>query len=125
MRRYGKPRAASVFAATSGRLWALDRAVFRRVVLRSGDMRKGIIRTLRRVELFRSLSLQQIQRLADLLNEAKFTAGEYIIRQGEIGNSFYVILSGVCDCTKVLETGAPATLLVQRKVSCSTTTQYV
>ncbi len=96
-------------------MWALDRKVFRRVVLRSSDIRKGIIRTLRKVELFKSLSLQQIQRLADLLNEDKFAAGEYIIREGEIGDSFYIILSGTCDCTKVLEPGQPETLLVQRK----------
>jgi CRP-like cAMP-binding protein len=33
--RYGKPRAATVIALTEGRLWALDRRVFRSVVMKS------------------------------------------------------------------------------------------
>ena len=113
---YGKPRAASVIARTDGKLWALDRRIFRSIVLRSIDSRKNIIRTLKKVELFHSLSIQQIQRLADLLHEIKYKAGEYIIKQGDIGDSFYIILNGICNCTKNSEEkDQPETLLVQRR----------
>ncbi len=83
-------------------------------VLRSADVRKGIIHALKKVELFKSLSIQQIQRLADLMNETSYKAGEYIIKQGDIGDSFFLILSGICDCTKDLSNGQ-SIFLVQRK----------
>lgn len=72
--RYGKPRAASVRALTRGVLWALDRRVFKRVVLRPADSRREIIRALKRVELFKCLNVQQLQRLTDLLNEGAFSS---------------------------------------------------
>ena len=114
--RYGKPRAATVIALTSGRLWALDRRVFRSVVMKSSNTqaRKEIIMSLQKVELFQCLNFQQFQRLADLLNEATFQEGDYIIRQGDKGDNFYLILSGRCDCTKTLDTGGEL-FLVQRK----------
>ena len=67
--RYGKPRAASVIALTDGKLWALNRNIFKKVVMRSMDIRKDIIRVLKNVELLKCLNLQQKQRLADLLCE--------------------------------------------------------
>lgn len=67
--------------------------------MRSLDLRKNIMRTLRKVELLKCLRLQQLQRLADLFNEDSFTTGQYIIRQGEIGENFYIIVKGRCDCT--------------------------
>ncbi len=86
--RYGKPRAATVIALTNGKLWALDRRVFRTVVMKSSsaNARRDIIRALSKVELLKCLTLQQTQRLSDLLNEVSFSAGEYIIRQGEKGD---------------------------------------
>lgn len=66
---YGKPRAASVIALAEGKLWALDRKIFKKVVMRSMDIRKDIIRVLKKVELLKCLNLQQRQRLADLLSE--------------------------------------------------------
>lgn len=96
---YGKPRAASVRALTDGVLWSLDRRIFKRVVLRPTDIRRDIIRTLKRVELFKCLNLGQLQRLTDLLNEDEFPQGTNIISQGEQGENFYIIVSGTCECS--------------------------
>jgi cAMP-dependent protein kinase regulator len=73
--------------------------VFRHVAVRSGGSRKEIFKSLRSVELFHCLSFPQIQRLTDLLKENTYQAGEYIIRQGDVGETFYVLLEGQCDCT--------------------------
>lgn len=62
-------------------------------------MRRDIIRILKKVELLKCLNLTQLQRLTDLLNEADYNKGDYIIRQGEDGDTFYIIVSGNCDCT--------------------------
>lgn len=111
LRRYGKPRAASVIALTPGKLWSLDRRVFKRVVLRPKDSRRDIIRTLKKVELLKCLNVTQLQRLTDLLNERVFQAEEYIITQGEQGENFYLIVSGNCDCTINLPEGGQKTVL--------------
>lgn len=97
---YGKPRAASVIAVTDGKIWGLDRFTFKRVIMRSIlSGRRDVIRQLRRVDILKYLSIQQLQRLADLLNECCFNDGQYIIRQGEPGENFYLILKGSCDVT--------------------------
>jgi CRP-like cAMP-binding protein len=96
---YGKPRAASVIALTDGKLWSLDRKIFRKVVLRPKDFRREIIRTLKKVELLKCLNVTQLQRLTDLLNEKTFSAGEMIIRQGDPGDTFYLIERGLCECS--------------------------
>eukprot|EP00595_Chromulina_sp_UTEXLB2642_P002121 CAMPEP_0196764854 /NCGR_PEP_ID=MMETSP1095-20130614/7024_1 /TAXON_ID=96789 ORGANISM="Chromulina nebulosa, Strain UTEXLB2642" /NCGR_SAMPLE_ID=MMETSP1095 /ASSEMBLY_ACC=CAM_ASM_000446 /LENGTH=898 /DNA_ID=CAMNT_0042121517 /DNA_START=677 /DNA_END=3370 /DNA_ORIENTATION=+ len=96
---YGKPRAASVIALTTGRLWALDRQIFKKVVMRSMDARKGIVKTLKHIDIFKCLNIQQMQRLTDLLVEEVYPPNHYIIRQNEIGDNFYLIVKGECDCT--------------------------
>lgn len=96
---YGKPRAASVIALTPGKLWALDRRVFKRVVLRPKDFRRDILKILKKVELFKCLNVNQMQRLVDLMNEGTYSAGERIIRQGDVGDTFYIIEKGQCACS--------------------------
>lgn len=96
---YGKPRAASVIAVENGVLWALSRKVFRKVTARATSVRKETSKALRRIELFKSMSNPQLQRLTDLLVEDNFAKGDYIIRQGDMGDTFYLLMSGKCDCT--------------------------
>jgi CRP-like cAMP-binding protein/serine/threonine protein phosphatase PrpC/serine/threonine protein kinase len=89
---YAKPRAASVFAKTPGTLWALDRRVFRKLLLQSD--RKMLMRTLKNVEILEALSTTQRQRLCDIMSEVTFDEGEAIISQGEPGETFYIIMEG-------------------------------
>lgn len=96
---YNKPRAASVIAISDGKLWSLNRKFFKSVVMKSSFGRKDIIKTLRKVELLQCLNVHQVQRLADLMCDEHFSEGDYIIRQGEKGESFYLIVSGQCDVT--------------------------
>ena len=49
--------------------------------------------------LQQSLSLEQLQRLINLLAEKDYSAGDYIIQQGQVGETFFILLSGSCDCT--------------------------
>lgn len=106
-----------MIAVSDGRLWALDRRVFRTVVMRSVDARKGIIRTLKKVELLKCLNNVQMQRLVDLLVEDVYPENHYIIRQGEVGDNFYLIVKGSCDCTINSSTPSEAseTLVMQLK----------
>jgi CRP-like cAMP-binding protein len=92
---YSTPRAASIIAASPGQLWALHRNVFRKVLMRRSG-RKELMHTLRKIEILKCLNVQQIQQVADCMTEVTFVKGESIIKQGEVGDSFYVIKSGNC-----------------------------
>ena len=92
--RYGKPRAASVIALEDGKLWALDRRVFKGVVMRSMDVRKDTIRKLRLVPLLKVLNLQQFQRLADMMHDETIPEGKELMLRGQENSTFYLIISG-------------------------------
>jgi len=92
---YSTPRAASIIADSPGQLWALHRNVFRKVLMRRSG-RKELVHTLRKIELFKCLNVQQVQSLADIMTEVQYEAGETIVKQGGSGDSFYVIRSGNC-----------------------------
>ena len=109
---YSHPRAASVVAATGGLLWALDRQVFRHVVLRRN--RKALLKTLRSVEILSSLTVQQLQRLTDVLTEESAAEGATIIRQGEVGDSMYILKSGSAACFITDEAGERKNVLQLR-----------
>jgi cAMP-dependent protein kinase regulator len=44
-------------------------------------------------------------KIADALAEAKFKKGDYVIKEGEIGDKFYIIIEGEAVATKVLYAG--------------------
>jgi small-conductance mechanosensitive channel/CRP-like cAMP-binding protein len=61
--------------------------------LRSGEL-EAIRHLLTGVDLFQSLSPQELNRVVDGTKLKLFAAGEHLCRQGEAGDSFYVIRSG-------------------------------
>lgn len=44
-------------------------------------------------------------KLSDALKEEKYNKGDFIIKEGEVGNKFYLISEGEAIATKVLEEG--------------------
>lgn len=60
----------------------------------------SVIRTLRAVPLFRSLSGREIESLAHALRRRKYQKGEYLIVEGTQGSEFYVISEGLVCVTK-------------------------
>jgi CRP-like cAMP-binding protein len=49
---------------------------------------------LAQVPLFSSLAPRHLRRLADLTEEQRYMEGARIVREGDIGDTFYVILEG-------------------------------
>ena len=49
---------------------------------------------LARVPLFAGLSARHLRRLADLTEEQRYMEGSSVVREGEPGDTFYVILEG-------------------------------
>ena len=89
---YSKPRAATVTAVQDGVLWAMDRRSFRSILMKSSAV--SLTRTLRSVEVLKSLSVGQLQRLQDLLTEVTYKEGDHVIRQGESSENLYIIAEG-------------------------------
>lgn len=108
---YQKPRAASVVAKTDGKLWALGRRTFRRVLIKRPN--KELIAALRKVKILESLGASQIQRLADSVSEVSFKDSDVIIQQGDIGETLYIIKDGAVRVT-IDETMQEATNKMKR-----------
>ncbi len=58
-----------------------------------------------------ALSNEQIGKLAGALDVATFADGQYIIRQGDSGNSFYIIEEGNVRCTQIKSSGREVDLM--------------
>ena len=97
---YGKPRAATIECTSdTGDCWSLSRLAFRAIVMKPMS-NAASIRTLLKVDGLKELSLPQLQRVCDAASTEMHAQGDYIITQGEIGDSFYIITEGECLCTK-------------------------
>ena len=84
----------------------MDRRSFRSILMKSSAV--SLTRTLRSVEVLKSLSVGQLQRLQDLLTEVTFKNEEYVIRQGEASENLYIIAEGRVRITKEEEGAAEA-----------------
>ncbi|KAF1788513.1 Cyclic nucleotide-binding-like [Phytophthora cactorum] len=96
---YDAPRAATVRAATNSILWTLDRDEFRMMQARSSsDSLVKRAKWLRQVEILASLSERQLALLAGVLNAVTYSDGEMIIKQGDVGDTFFIVEEGNVSC---------------------------
>jgi putative peptide zinc metalloprotease protein len=97
------PRAASVLATESSRLFVLDRSVFDALLARDLAVRSRLEGALAyrqdvaRMALFGDLSSAELDLLLTRLVPLAADASETIIRQGDSGDRFYVVRSGGVD----------------------------
>ena len=93
---YNAPRAATVVSTEAGsHLWALDRVTFRRILMDSAFQRRRMYESfLEEVPLLSSLTPYERSKIADALETQKFPANTTIIKEGDIGEAFYLLESG-------------------------------
>jgi len=75
-----------------GTLWALDRAGFREAQKNNKGI--DVIKVLSKVSELSMLRFDQLQELRDAMREESFSEGDYVMRQGEAGETFYVTVRG-------------------------------
>jgi len=63
----------------------------------SADQKKSF---LSKVPLFQGLKDRQLLRLADRMVERNYAAGDLIVKQGQGGEGFYVLISGKANATR-------------------------
>jgi cAMP-dependent protein kinase regulator len=92
---YNMPRAATIRATTVGKLWALDRLTFKKIVLKAAfERRKLYEHLIEHMPMFKSLSSYDCMNLADALYSRSYQNGEIIIKQGDKANCMYFVESG-------------------------------
>ncbi|KAG3169425.1 hypothetical protein PI126_g2823 [Phytophthora idaei] len=97
---YNCPRAATIRATTGCILWTVERTTFRKIMATTASATQlARVNFLKNVELLQRLSNNQLQKVAAALKLQRFNDGDYIIRQGEDGNTFYIIVEGTVRCT--------------------------
>ncbi|KAK3719218.1 hypothetical protein LTR37_004437 [Vermiconidia calcicola] len=98
---YNAPRAATVVSTEPSVLWQLDRVTFRRILMDSAFQRRRMYESfLEEVPLLSSLTSYERSKIADALETTKYPAGSAIIREGDVGDKFYILENGEAEATK-------------------------
>ncbi|KAL5969804.1 cGMP-dependent protein kinase 2 [Taenia solium] len=105
---YNCNRTASVKALTNAKFWTLDRRVYQQIMMNSSvHKHKENFQFLLSVSDFKNLSQRKLHKLADVLELIYYPGNEYIIRQGEVGETFFIIHSGQVKVTQSKLPGEP------------------
>ncbi|NXC33246.1 KGP2 kinase, partial [Campylorhamphus procurvoides] len=92
---YNCTRTASVKAITNVKTWALDREVFQNIMRVTAQTRQEQYRNfLRSVSLLKNLPEDKLTKIMDCLEVEYYDKGDYVIREGEEGNTFFIISKG-------------------------------
>ena len=102
---YGHPRAASVLAIETSTLWSLDRITFRTIILKAAHRRRTMYEQfLSTVTLLSSLGAPERSKIADALVSSVYMDGEAVVRQGEMGDTFFFVEEGEATVSKTQQT---------------------
>ena len=83
---YNCTRTASVRTMDEVEVWTLDRRLFQIVMKNTGTMRRNAdYNFLKCVPSFKDFDAEKLYKLVEVAGEEYFTAGEYIVREGERG----------------------------------------
>ncbi|KAL7301057.1 hypothetical protein TKK_0006329 [Trichogramma kaykai] len=92
---YNCKRTATITAATDCQLWAIDRQCFQTIMMRTGLSKQAEYTDfLKSVPLFSDFTEETIIKISDVLEETYYNYGDYIIRQGARGDTFFIISRG-------------------------------
>jgi len=101
---YGTLRAADVLATTNVKCWVIDRIAYRKslmgTTLRKREQYKN---WLSKVPILESLTEYERLVVADALESANFNEGDVVVKQGDAGDVFYIIMEGEARVSKVEE----------------------
>lgn len=92
---YNCKRTATIKAATDCKLWAIERQCFQTIMMRTGLIRQAEYTDfLKSVPTFKDLPEETLIKISDVLEETSYNNGDYIIRQGARGETFFIISKG-------------------------------
>lgn len=101
---YNAPRAATIKTTSECVLWALDRITFRTILMENTSQKRRMYEYfLSEVSLLKSLESYEKHKIADALESVYFEDGQEIIKQGDVGDQFYIIESGEAIVLKTID----------------------
>ncbi len=71
---------------------------------------------LKKVEILSTIDPYEITQISDALRTSNFNQGDYIIREGEMGDIFYMVEDGEAEATITTEAGKPPVTVKNYKV---------
>eukprot|EP00919_Chromeraceae_sp_WS-2016_P058490 GHVR01139065.1.p1 GENE.GHVR01139065.1~~GHVR01139065.1.p1 ORF type:complete len:324 (+),score=81.82 GHVR01139065.1:55-1026(+) len=112
---YSAPRAASVKAKEKCIVWSLDRTTFNIIVKCASDKKQKMHTDfLESVELLKSMSQKDRNKIADALKTSTYNDKDIIVKQGEFGDKFYFLEEGEAVATKLVEGSTPVLMTYKR-----------
>lgn len=101
---YNAPRAATITAKTEGVVWRLDRDTFNHIVKEAAAKKREKYETfLASVKILKTMDPYERSQIADALQAETFAKGDHIIKEGDIGDKFYMIIEGEAVAMKNIE----------------------
>ncbi|XP_022780827.1 cGMP-dependent protein kinase 1-like [Stylophora pistillata] len=98
---YKCPRTASVKAESDVKVWSIDRQTFQTIMMKTGMLKQQEhIEFLKSVPWLAKYGEDLLCKVADVIEEAFYDEGEYIIRQGARGDTFFIIKKGEVEVTQ-------------------------
>jgi cGMP-dependent protein kinase len=98
---YNCKRTASIKAVTDGKLWALERSAFQKIMMSSGIKKmENQVNFLKSVPLLSTFPGPVLNKISDVLEIEHFKKGDFIVREGTSGDTFYIISEGTVTVTK-------------------------
>ncbi|XP_037902440.1 cGMP-dependent protein kinase, isozyme 2 forms cD4/T1/T3A/T3B isoform X3 [Hermetia illucens] len=92
---YNCQRTATITAITDCKLWAIERQCFQTIMMRTGLIRQTEYTDfLKSVPIFKNLPEDTLIKISDILEETHYQQGDYIVRQGARGDTFFIISKG-------------------------------
>lgn len=101
---YNAPRAATIISCSDATLYSLDRHTFNFIVKGSAQKKKDSYEAIfKKVGVFSSMDNYERTKLADAVKERRFKTNEYIIRQGDSGDEFFIVTDGQAKCVMKID----------------------
>nr|XP_006630513.1 PREDICTED: cGMP-dependent protein kinase 2-like isoform X1 [Lepisosteus oculatus] len=101
---YNCKRTATVTAVSQSQIWVLDRQMFQNIMMRTAQARQEeYFSFLCSVSLLKDLPEEKLAKIVDCLEVDYYDEGDYVIREGEEGNTFFIIAKGAVSVTQTME----------------------
>lgn len=103
---YGCQRTATVRALPTSAgerhsVWFIDRHSFQMITMRTSVLRhQERLKFVKSLKVFSHLREEHFIPLVDALTEERYAATEYVVRQGSIGETFYIVQDGTFSVTQ-------------------------
>ena len=98
---YQTPRSATITALTDCATWILDQMTFKTVIMSSAVKERNIrLNFLDNIKVFGKMSRYEKIKLLDGLQVQYFEIDNVIVKEGDVGEYFYIIEEGDVECIK-------------------------